>query len=150
MKKQKNKKMKTLKKQKKEPLNKEKMKKLFVENVEKKDILVIIAHKSNVITVVNMDIKVMIVLINQEDIKEEEEEVTEEDMDMDMEEDMEDMIDIIENPNVIIVENMDIKALNVINQVEKIVMYVENLDILVKTAQKKRINKNINKIINLL
>ena len=52
--------------------------------------------------------------------------------------DMEEATKNIEKLNVLIVVNMAIKALNAINQLEKIVIFVENLDILVVIVQKKK------------
>ena len=78
-----------------------------------------------------MDIKVLIVERGEEDTKEEEVVIIE-----DMEEIMD--MDIIKKLNALIVVNMDIKVLIVINLQEKIVTFVESLDILVMIVQKKR------------
>ena len=64
-----------------------------------------------------MDIKVLIVE-KREDIKEEVAEVIEVDMEVGAMENIEKVI-----LNVIIVENMDIEAMTVINQMEKIVIF---------------------------
>ena len=78
-----------------------------------------------------MGIKVLIVEGEEEDTKEEEVVIIE-----DMEEIMD--MDIIKKLNALIVVNMDIKVLIVINLQEKIVTFVESLDILVMIVQKKR------------